>query len=84
MNETDKTMADPRDSDYHGNVEQPEATFDAWWHNEGSGLPPLPGEDAETHVRRVCKIAWMNGTNAEISDLKDQLQSMSRTIHADA
>lgn len=35
--------------------------FDAWWYDEGSGMPPLPGEDAEEHVHRVCKIAWMNG-----------------------
>lgn len=35
--------------------------FDAWWHNEGSGMPSLPGEDSETHVHRVCKIAWENG-----------------------
>lgn len=33
--------------------------FDLWWYNVGSGLPPLPEEDAETHVRRVCKIAWL-------------------------
>jgi hypothetical protein len=35
--------------------------FDVWWHNEGSGMPPLPGEDAETHVHRICAIAWSNG-----------------------
>lgn len=37
------------------------SAFDVWWHNEGSGMPPLPGEDAETHVRRICEIAWSNG-----------------------
>lgn len=37
------------------------AAFDVWWHDEGSGMPPLPGKDAETHVKRVCKIAWLNG-----------------------
>lgn len=37
------------------------SAFDVWWHNEGSGMPPLPGEDAETHVRRICEIAWANG-----------------------
>lgn len=35
--------------------------FDTWWNNEGSGMPPLPGEEAETHVRRICAIAWVNG-----------------------
>jgi DNA polymerase III epsilon subunit-like protein len=32
--------------------------FEKWWYVEGSGLSPLPGEDAEAHVHRVCKIAW--------------------------
>ena len=32
--------------------------FDVWWHNQGSGIPPLPCEDSETHVRCVCNIAW--------------------------
>lgn len=44
------------------------SAFDAWWHNEGSGMPPMTGEDAATHVRRICEIAWNNGTykaNAE-------------------
>jgi hypothetical protein len=52
-------------------VEEPEAglplvashcsAFEVWWHNEGGTPPPLPGEDAETHVRRICEIAWVNG-----------------------
>ena len=37
------------------------SAFDKWWHDEGSGMPPLRGEDAETHVRRICAIAWANG-----------------------
>ena len=32
-----------------------------WWHNEGSGMPPIKGEDAETHVKRITQIAWLNG-----------------------
>ena len=40
------------------------SAFDVWWHNEGSGMPSLPGEDAETHVRRICKIAWNAAINA--------------------
>lgn len=35
-------------------------TFDDWWAKEGSGMPPLANEDAETHTRRVCEIAWRN------------------------
>lgn len=41
-------------------TEKIDAEFDVWWHDEGSGLCPLPDEDAETHVRRVSKIAWAN------------------------
>lgn len=37
------------------------SAFEAWWHNEGSAMAPMPDEDAEAHVHRVCKIAWMNG-----------------------
>jgi len=37
---------------------EPKTPFDRWWWNEGSGIPPLPGEDAEEHVHRVCEIAW--------------------------
>lgn len=41
--------------------------FETWWHNEGSGMAPLPGEDAETHVKRVCEIAWGNGAYKAIA-----------------
>ncbi|CAB5224367.1 hypothetical protein UFOVP393_63 [uncultured Caudovirales phage] len=34
--------------------------FESWWYHEGSG-PPLPGEDAEEHCKRMCQIAWSNG-----------------------
>lgn len=49
--------------------------FDVWWYNEGSGMSPLPGEDAEEHVRRICEIAWSNGAykaKEEISLLTDK------------
>jgi hypothetical protein len=36
-----------------------EDQFEQWWTDEGSGIPPLKNEDAETHVRRVARIAWM-------------------------
>lgn len=38
------------------------AAFDKWWRDEGSAMRPNPGEDAEEHVHRVCKIAWINGS----------------------
>jgi hypothetical protein len=41
--------------------EELQRRFLAWWHNEGSGLPPLPGHDHEEHARRVSEIAWSNG-----------------------
>jgi PDZ domain-containing secreted protein len=36
--------------------------FEIWWKNEGSGMPPKKGEDAETHVKRLTEIAWSNAT----------------------
>jgi hypothetical protein len=50
-----------------GNNQQPTEAesdlmaFRKWWHNEGSGMPPLPSEEAEEHVKRISQIAWMNG-----------------------
>jgi hypothetical protein len=41
--------------------EELERRYLAWWHNEGSGLPPRPGMDHEAHVRHVSEIAWANG-----------------------
>ena len=38
--------------------------FRVWWHDEGSGLPPLPGMDHKEHVRRISEIAWANGAYA--------------------
>jgi hypothetical protein len=34
--------------------------FDAWWHNEGSGIVPRPDDDMESHAHRVAEIAWKN------------------------
>ena len=42
-------------------TDDPAPDFATWWHNEGSGMTPQDGEDAATHVHRVCKIAWLNG-----------------------
>ena len=32
-------------------------TFEQWWHEVGSGLPPPANEDREMHVMRVAKLA---------------------------
>ena len=29
--------------------------FDEWWHETGSGIKPLEGDDMESHARRVAK-----------------------------
>lgn len=41
------------------------SAFERWWHDEGSGMPPKPDEDAEAHVRRITEIAWSNGAYLE-------------------
>ena len=43
--------------------ELPSRLFDAWWRHEVSGMPPLPGEDAEAHVRRICRLAWLEAAD---------------------
>lgn len=43
--------------------ELPSRLFDDWWRHEGSGMPPLPGEDAEAHVRRICRLAWLEAAD---------------------
>jgi hypothetical protein len=35
--------------------------YESWWHHEGSGMTPLPGEDQKEHVHRIARIAWLNG-----------------------
>jgi hypothetical protein len=42
-----------------------QAAFEKWWYDEGSGLPPRKGEDAETHVKRIAEIAWHNGAHKQ-------------------
>lgn len=32
--------------------------YETWWHNEGSGIRPLDGEDHEEHTNRVALKAW--------------------------
>ena len=39
--------------------------YKAWWHNEGSGIIPLPNEDMEEFAHRMTQIAWSNGAFKE-------------------
>ena len=57
--------------------------FKIWWHREGSGMPPLKGEDTCEHVERVSAIAWSNGAykatealKAENARLKTEVQHL--------
>jgi hypothetical protein len=42
-----------------------ESDCEKWWREEGSRMRPLPGEDAEMHVKRIASIAWNNGAYKE-------------------
>jgi hypothetical protein len=42
-----------------------EEEYKTWWHNEGSGILPLPNEDMEEFAHRMTKIAWSNGAFKE-------------------
>jgi hypothetical protein len=44
--------------------------FKIWWHREGSGMPPLKGEETCEHVERVSAIAWSNGAYKATEALK--------------
>jgi hypothetical protein len=46
--------------------------FKIWWHREGSGMPPLKGEEACEHVERVSAIAWANGSYKSNEALEDE------------
>jgi hypothetical protein len=50
--------------------------FAVWWHEEGSAMRPLPGEDAEEHVLRVSQIAWTNGAYCDDRRLRDTINDM--------
>ena len=58
-----------------------EQAFEAWWHQEGSGMPPLPGEDQEQHAKRIAHIAWHNGADVQLHGsqrvLIEQFNSMT-------
>jgi hypothetical protein len=36
--------------------------FEDWWHNIGSAIRPLPGQDHEEHGRRIAQITWETAT----------------------
>ena len=49
---------------------QDKEAFERWWNEEGSGMPPKPGEETEHFARRMTEIAWMNGAYAARDDAK--------------
>jgi hypothetical protein len=59
--------------------------FKIWWHREGSGMPPLKGEETCEHVERVSAIAWANGAykatealEAENARLKAEVERLTK------
>ena len=63
-------------------MKQDEA-YKAWWHNEGSGILPLPNEDMEEFAHRMTEIAWSNGAFKEREAcaklVEDSWMAFSRT-----
>ena len=51
--------------------------FALWWHEEGSAMRPLPGEDQEQHVLRVSQIAWSNGAYCDDKRLRNTIKEMT-------
>lgn len=49
-----------------------EIAFDKWWREEGSGVNPTKSEDVEECMRRLCRIAWMNGAYTEIEHITER------------
>jgi hypothetical protein len=43
--------------------------YKTWWHNEGSGILPLPNEDMEEFAHRMTEIAWSNGAFKEHEEM---------------
>ena len=50
--------------------------YKAWWHNEGSGIIPLPNEDMEEFVHRMTQIAWSNGAFMERDACADMIEDL--------
>jgi len=68
------------------NMKQDES-YKTWWHNEGSGIIPLPNEDMEEFAHRMTEIAWSNGAFkereacAEIAEKQRYAMNISLTSH---
>ena len=61
--------------------------YKAWWHNEGSGILPLPNEDMEEFAHRMTQIAWSNGAFKEreaCAEIAKWHQDMAAEIKARA
>jgi len=65
-------------------LNQSEETFQAWWFNEGSGMPPLPSEDTEAHVHRIARLAWLNGAFQPRRDADEYKLELSRSLDREA
>ena len=50
--------------------------YKAWWHNEGSGIIPLPNEDMEEFAHRMTQIAWSNGAFKEREECAKRLEAV--------
>lgn len=48
--------------------------FERWWHQEGSEMPPLPGEEQVEHVKRISRIAWHNGSCVKFHNIPTTTQ----------
>ena len=54
-----------------------------WWHDEGSGMRPVNGQDHESHVRDMTRIAWLNGAFSfadEIERLRAERDEARRMV----
>lgn len=43
--------------------------FARWWHETGSGVVPLDGDDLESHTRRIACMAWIAGRAQMIDEI---------------
>ena len=50
--------------------------YKAWWHNEGSGIIPLPNEDMEEFAHRITQNAWSNGAFKERDACADMIEDL--------
>ena len=52
---------------YGGRMSKLERAFEVWWFQEGSGMAPQKDEDAEQHVKRIARLAWLNGDYKKVT-----------------